>query len=148
MAKRSTMTVKQYLDALTPERRSAIGKVRKVIRENLPKGYEETINWGMLSYEIPLTRYPETYNGQPLGYAALASQKNYLVLYLYTVYGDKKTEQWFTSRYKASGKKLDMGKSCVRFRSAEDLPLDLIGEVIARTPVDKYVEVYERSRRK
>jgi hypothetical protein len=102
----------------------------------------------MISYEIPLSRYPKTYNKQPLAMAALASQKNYMSLYLMTVYGDKDTETWFHERYRASGKKLDMGKSCVHFRKLDDLPLDLVGESIGRVSVDKYIERYEQSRRK
>ena len=95
---------------------------------------------------IPLERYPITYNRLPLAYASLASQKNYMSLYLMNVYGDTKTERWFTERYKASGRKLNMGKSCVRFKTLEDLPLDLIGEVIARTTVVDFIERYEVAR--
>jgi hypothetical protein len=104
------------------------------------------MNWGMLSYEVPLSRYADTYNGQPLPYAALASQKRYMSLYLNSVYGDPATERWFTDRYEASGKRLDMGKSCVRFKHLDDLPLDLIAETIARTPVDDFIRRYETSR--
>lgn len=141
-------TVDQYLNELTPERREAVAAVREVILKNLPEGYEETMQYGMISYVIPLDTYPETYNGQALAYASLASQKNYISLYLMNIYGDKGVETWFTEQYKASGKKLNMGKSCVRFKKVEDLPTDLIGEAIARTPVAGFIEVYEASRRR
>ncbi|MFO0704843.1 MAG: DUF1801 domain-containing protein [Candidatus Andersenbacteria bacterium] len=137
-------TVAAYLKALPPDRAKAVRAVRAVILKHLPRGYQEAMQWGMITYQIPLTRKPDTYNGQPLALAALASQKNYLALYLMNVYGDKATERWFKARYKASGKKLDMGKSCVRFKRLEDLPLDLIGETIARTSVESYLKRYEQ----
>ncbi len=144
--KSAATTVKDYLESLPAERREAIETVRRVILDNLPKGYEESMSLGMLAYSVPLSRLPDTYNGQPLWYAALASQKNYMAVYLMTVYGDKTMEQWFRSRYKACGKKLDMGKSCIRFKKLDDLPLDLIGEVIAKVPLDVWVERYKQSR--
>jgi hypothetical protein len=104
------------------------------------------MQYGMIGYYVPLERFPDTYNGQPLGLAAMASQKGYMSLYLDTVYGDPETDLWFRERYAASGKKLDMGKSCVRFRKLDDLPLDLVAETIARTPVDRYIERYEAVR--
>ena len=104
------------------------------------------MGWGMISYEIPLERYPKTYNGKPLSYAALASQKNYCVIYLMGVYGDGEQARWFREEFRKAGKKLDMGKSCVHFRTADDLPLDVIGQVIARTPPDRYIAIYEKSR--
>jgi hypothetical protein len=148
MAKSAPQTVRQYLDSLKPDRQQAIEQVRQVILDNLPKGYEESVGLGMLMYGVPLSRYPDTYNGHPLCYAALASQKNYMTVYLMSVYGDKKTEQWFRSRFKAAGKKLDMGKSCVHFKTVDDLPLDVIGEVISKVPVDRWISLYEQSRKK
>ena len=136
MARSEATTVEEYLDELTDDRRATVEAVRDVVRANLPDGYEETVQFGMISYVVPLERYPKTYNRQALQYAALASQKNYVSLYLMNVYGNQETERWFLDSYKASGKRLDMGKSCVRFKSVEDLPLDLVGEAIARTPVD------------
>ena len=141
------VTVDEYLDELPEDRTEALQAVRQVILANLPDGYAEAMNWGMISYEIPLERYPATYNNKPLAYAALASQKNYMSLYLMSVYGDSETEAWFHDRYLASGKRLDMGKSCVRFRSLDDLPLDLVGEVVARTPVEDFISRYEAARR-
>jgi hypothetical protein len=146
MVSSDAKTVDEYLQTLPADRREAISAVREVILGNLPEGYVESMNWGMISYEIPLSRYPKTYNKQPLAMAAVASQKNYMSLYLMTVYGDKDTENWFHERYRASGKKLDMGKSCVHFRKLDDLPLDLVGETIGRVSVDKYIERYEQSR--
>jgi hypothetical protein len=111
MPRSDARTPDEMIAALPPERREAISAVRDVIRANLPPGYEEGMQFGMLAWYVPLERFPDTYNGQPLGLAALASQKNYLSLYLNTVYGDPETERWFRERYAASGKKLDMGKS-------------------------------------
>lgn len=139
-------TVTEFMAQLSPEERAEIQTVRRVIRKSLPKGYKESVQWGMICYSIPLSRFSETYNGQALCYAALAPHKNYHSLHLMNVYGHPATEKWFRARYKASGKRLDMGKSCVRFQHADDLPLDLIGEVIARTSVDDYIHFYEKSR--
>ena len=147
MAQSKAETVDEYLAELPLDRREAIVKVREVILRHLPSGYEETMQYGMIGYVIPLQTYPVTYNGQPLEYIALASQKNYMSLYLMNIYGDKDTEQWFANSYRASGKKLDMGKSCVRFKKLEDLPLDLVAEAVARTSVDEFIERYEASRR-
>lgn len=139
-------TVAEYLDGLTPERRDAIEQVRKVILDNLPKGYQESLTYGVLSYEVPLSRLPDTYNGEPLSYVALGSQKNYMSLYLMNIYGDPKAAKWFKSAYKAKGKKLDMGKSCVRFKKVEDLPLDVVAEVVGRTPMEDWIRTYRESR--
>ncbi len=147
MAKKAA-TVAEYLNGLTPERRDAIEQVRNVILDNLPKGYQESLTYGVLSYEVPLSRLPDTYNGQPLSYVALGSQKNYMSLYLMNIYGDPKAARWFKSAYKAKGKKLDMGKSCVRFKTVEDLPLDLVAEVVGRTPIEDWIRIYRESRAK
>lgn len=140
-------TVKQYLDDLPPERKAAIKKVRQVILDSLPPGYEETVGAGMLMYGVPLKRFPDTYNGHPLCYAALASQKNYMSVYLMNVYGHKETEAWFRAAFKTRGKKLDMGKSCVRFKTLDDLPLDVIGEAVGKVPMEKWITLYEQSRK-
>jgi hypothetical protein len=139
-------TVEEYLAGLPPDRREAISTVRRAILDNLPEGYEEGMDYGMIGYFIPLKRYPVTYNGHPLGLAALASQKNYMAVYLMNVYGHPETEKWFQEAYRGTGKKLDMGKSCVRFKKLEDLPVELIGQAVARTPVDAYIKMYEASR--
>ena len=140
-------TVEEYLSGLSDERTIDIKAVRKVILNNLPEGYVETMQYGMITYIVPFERYPKTYNGLPLGYISLASQKNYMSLYLMNVYGNKDVESNFKNRYIAAGKKLDMGKSCVRFKKLEDLPLDLIGETIAMTSVDDFIGMYEESRK-
>lgn len=139
-------SVKKYLAELSPERRNAIIKVRKLILENLPEGYAEMMLYGMISYVIPLEKYPNTYNKKPLTIVSLASQKNYMSLYLMNVYGDKE-EKRFRKSYIASGKKLDMGKACVRFKLVEDLPFDLVGETIARTSVESFIQRYEKLRK-
>jgi len=136
----------EYLKSLPDDRRKAIAAVRKVILENLPKGFEESIGWGAITYEVPLKTLPDTYNGQPLCIAALASQKNHMALYLMGVYGDEGVHERFREEFKASGKKLDMGKACVRFKKLEDLPLDVIGKTISRVTLEKFVEAYRRSR--
>lgn len=138
--------VEEYLDELPPERHDAICAVRDVINDNLPEGYEEEMSYGMIGWNIPLERYPDTYNGQPLGVAALASQKNYMALYLLGVYADEGLEEWFRRQYAERGLKLDMGKSCVRFKSLDQIPLDVIGEVIRRVPPELCIEHYEASR--
>ncbi len=137
--KSSAKTVDQYLAELPEERRTAIDAVRRTILKNLPEGYEEAMNWGMISYQVPLDTYPETYNGQPLMYAALASQKNYMAVYLTGIYMSESSRKDFEKAYKATGKRLDAGKSCVRFRKLDDLPLRLIGDVIAATSVDALI---------
>jgi hypothetical protein len=148
MAKSEATTVAQYLAELPPERRAIIKAVRAVIRKNLPKGYAETMNWGVICYEVPLKRYPNTYNKKPLAYAALAAQKNYYALYLTCIFSCPASEQKLRAEFAAVGKKLDVGKSCVRFKAIDDLPLDAIGRIIAETPVDALIEHYEASRKK
>jgi hypothetical protein len=148
MARSKAGTVAQYLRELPPDRRAVVSAVRDVILENLPAGYQESMNWGMISYEIPLERYPKTYNGQPLSYAALAAQKNYFVLYLMGVYSKGKQAGWLAKEFEKRGKTLDMGKSCVRFKTIDDLPMDVIGDVIASTPPKTLIELFETSRPK
>jgi hypothetical protein len=122
--------------------------VRAVVRKNLPKGYKEAVGYGMICYRVPLSTYPDTYNGQPLCYAALAAQKNYCALYLVNVYGDMPTAKAFREGFKKAGKKLDMGKSCVRFKTAGDLPLNVIGKTIAAMPVAAFIAKYESVKRR
>jgi hypothetical protein len=148
MVQSRASTVEEYLAELPEDRRAIISTIRNVILKNLPKGYEEAMNWGMITYHIPLARYPTTYNGQPLCYAALGAQKNHLAIYLMCVYGHKETEAWFREEFRKAGKKLDMGKSCVRFRKLEDLPLQVIGQVIKKVPPKKYIAFYEASRKR
>ena len=133
-------TVDEYLAELPEDRRAAISAVREVILDNLPDGYEESMNWGMIAYEVPLSTYSDTYNGQPLSYAALASQKNHMAVYLSGIYMDEAARQKFERDYKATGKRFDVGKSCVRFRKLDDLPLPVIAEAIGHLPAEEFVE--------
>jgi hypothetical protein len=141
-------TVEDYLAELPADRLEAIEAVREVILDHLPAGYEESMNWGMISYEVPLERYPDTYNGQPLMLAALASQKQYMTVYLTGVYADQESRERFLDAYRATGKRLDIGQSCVRFRSLDDLPVELIGEAISEFEVDEFIALQERVRRR
>ena len=135
--------IEGFLDTLPDDRRAAIEAVRRLILERLPTGYEETVNRGMLVYQIPLSTYPDTYNGEPLVYAALGSQKNHMTLYLNNVYMSEERRAEFERRFAEAGKKLDAGKSCVRLRSVDDLPLDLIGDTIASDPIEGFLARYE-----
>lgn len=138
-------SVTQYLAELPADRRAALEAVRRTILANLPAGYEEAINWGMITYQVPLARCPDTYNGQPLAYAGLASQKNHMAVYLIGIYMDDEARQRFEAAYRAMGKRYDVGKSCVRFRKLDDLPLALIGESIALFGVDEFVARAEQA---
>ena len=141
-------TVDQYLAELPDDRREAMASVRQVILERLPEGYAETMNWGMISYEVPLEVYPDTYNGKPLMYAALASQKNHMAVYLSAIYADEDDREKFEAAYRATEKRYDVGKSCVRFRTLDELPLDVIGDAIAGVSPDEFIVKYERGRAK
>jgi hypothetical protein len=148
MAHSAAATVDEYLAELPEERRAVVSAVRDLVRRSLPDGYEETMNWGMISYEVPLARYPDTYNGQPLSYVALAAQKSYYALYLNCVYQSEERAAALTDAFARAGKKLDMGKSCVRFRRLDDLALDAIAGSVASTPPDAFIAAYEESRRR
>jgi hypothetical protein len=146
MASSAAKTVDAYLASLPGDRRAVITTVRDVVRKNLPKGYVESMDFGMISYSVPLSRFPETYNEHPLMYAALAAQKNYCSIYLMGVYGDGANAKRFKDGFAKAGKKLDMGKSCVRFKTLDDIPLDVIGATIASVPMEDYIAIFERSR--
>ena len=137
------MTPDQYLEQLPADRQEALSAVRDTVNANLREGFEETIQYGMLSWVVPLERYPDTYNGEALSIAALASQKRHMALYLNCEYASPTD---FRERWKATGKKLDMGKSCVRFRTLDGVALDVVGETIAAVTVEDHIEAYERSR--
>jgi hypothetical protein len=147
MVSSNAKTVRAYLASLPAERRAAIAAVRDVIRENLPEGYTETMQSGMIAYSIPLSRFADTYNGAPLMYAALAAQKHHMAVYMMGIYADEKLRGWFETAYRKSAKRLDAGKCCVRFTKLEDLPLDVIGDAIARVPVDRFLELYQAARK-
>ena len=142
--KSEAATVNDYLNSLPDDRKKAISAVRKVILKNLPKGIEEVMNWGMISYQIPFSIYPVTYNKQPLMFAALGSQKNYMVLHLLCIYMGEGLRAKFEADYKAAGKKLDAGQGCIRFKKLEDLPLDLIGKMIGSITVNKFIALFEK----
>lgn len=147
MASSKAETVEQYLQELPEERRAVVSAVRDVVLRSLPPGYREGMSFGMIGYVIPLEDYPDTYNRQPLAFAALAAQKNYYALYLNCVYQDAARDAWLREEFARAGKKLDMGKSCIRFKKLDDLPLDAIAKAIAGTPPADFIAQYEQARR-
>jgi hypothetical protein len=146
MVSSAAVTPEEYITHLPAERRETVQAIVDVVRRNLPPGYEEGMQYGMIGWFVPLARFPQTYNGQPLGLAAIANQKHHVSLYLNNVYGDPETEHWFREAYAGSGKRLEMGKSCVRIRRLDEVPLEVIGAVIARTRLDAFVARYEAVR--
>jgi hypothetical protein len=139
-------TAKQYLESLPDDRRKTVEAMRKVILKHLPRGYEESVGYGVLSYGIPLDVFPDTYNKQPLAIVCLAAQKNYNSLYLMAAYGDAKQRKTLEDGFRKAGKKLDMGKSCVHFKTMDDLPMETITKVIAAVTPAQYIKAYEASR--
>lgn len=146
MAQSSPESVADYLSALPAERRAVLAAVRAVVRKHLPAGYREVMNWGMITYEIPLARYPDTYNGRPLCYVALAAQKSHYALYLTNVYQDPALAALLKEGFEKAGKKLDMGKSCLRFQHLDDLELEVIGQLVAGTSPEAFIARHEASR--
>ena len=142
----SAVTVEDYLAELEPERRETVRAVHAVLRAAMPPDYHEGVAWGMITWSVPLERYPDTYNGKPLGYVALAAQKKHYAVYLMGLYSDGEQDTDFRARWLASGRKLDMGKSCLRFKRLDDLDLDLLAEVVASMPVETFLATYERVR--
>ena len=139
-------TVDEYVASLPEDRREAIGALRAVILKNLPKGYEEGMQWGMPSYFVPHSAYPAGYHcqpDQPLPFVSLASQKNHMAFYGFCIYMDEELKIRFVEAWKKTGKKLDMGKSCVRFKKLEDVPLKVIGDAVKRVPMKKFIKQYE-----
>ena len=146
--KTTKASVDNYLAGLPADDRKVLSTVRDTIRKNLPTGYEEILQGRFISYVIPLSRLPKTYNGQPLWYVSLAIQKNYYTVHMMAAYGDAKELERIQNGFKKAGKKLDMGKACIRFKKIEDLPLDVIGESVASVPAEGYIRRYESSRKK
>lgn len=139
-------TVAAYLEELPEDRRAAVAKIRAVMRKNLPKGFVEVMNYGMIGYVVPHKHYPAGYHCDPkapLPFAGLASQKNHLAIYLMTVYQSPDMEKWLREAFVKAGKKLDMGKSCIRFKKLDDVPLEVIGEAVARVSMADYIMQYE-----
>jgi uncharacterized protein YdhG (YjbR/CyaY superfamily) len=143
-------SVNAYLAELPEERQKAMDKLRKVIKKNLPKGFQEEMNYGMIGYVVPHTLYSEGYHcdpKMPLPFMNIASQKNFIAVYHMGVYGDKKLLDWFTAEYAKRVKgKLDMGKSCIRFKKPDDIPYDLIGELAGKMTPQQWIEVYEKAK--
>ncbi len=146
MVQSAAKTVDAYLEELPEDRRAVVSAVRDVILANLPKGYDESVAYGMISYSIPLARYPKTYNKQPLSYVALAAQKNHYAVYLMCMSASPKRTATLREQFAKAGKKLDMGKACIRFKTLDDLPLDVIGETVASVTPDAYIAYYEKAR--
>lgn len=142
----SAPTVTEYLESLPEDRRQAITKVRAAMKKKLPKGYDETMQYGMISYVVPHKLYPAGYHCNPkeaVPFAALASQKNYISIYLMAVYAVPELQKWLLEACAKAGIKLDMGKSCLRFKKLEDIPLEIIGELLAKVPVEEFLKIYE-----
>lgn len=148
MVQSNAATIDDYLKELPEDRRDMMIEIRDVILKNLPKGYEEKMNWGMISYEIPLKTYPDTYNKQPLSYVAVASQKRHMAIYLMGCYMDQEQTKMLLDAFSDMGVKPNMGKSCVRFTKLEKIPLETIGKLVGLMSVDDYIKRYEASRKK
>ena len=143
MVRSNASTPDEYLAELPEDRRSIVRTVRSTILDHLPDGFEEMVTSGMLGYVVPLDRYPDTYNGQPLSVVTLANQKNHVAVYLMGVYADDAQREWFIDAWTATGKKLDMGKSCVRFEKLDDVALEVLGEAVARVAPDDLIAAHE-----
>jgi hypothetical protein len=145
-------TPQEYIDSLPEDRKKAISELRKVILKNIPKGFEETMGYGMMGYVVPHSLYPDGYHcdpKQPLPFFGMASQKNFIAVYHMGIYADKNLLDWFVAEFpKYSKKKLDMGKSCIRFKKPEDIPYDLIGELASKMTPQQWIELYESAFRK
>lgn len=147
MAKNIAQSVEEYIQDLPEYRRETIKEIRQLILDNIPEGYEETISWGMINYEIPLEKYPDTYNNQPLTYIGLAAQENHNALYLMSVYQDEELQDWLEEEFEEANKKMDMGRSALRFQNINDLPLDTIAKVIGLQTPDEFIAAYEETRK-
>ena len=138
-----------YVDSLPEDRKIAITELQKIIKKNLPKGFEETMQYGMLSYVVPHKLYPAGYHCKPtdaLPFLSIASQKNFIAVYHMGMYADKKLLDWFTAEFpKHSKAKLDMGKSCIRFKKPEQIPFELIGELASKMTVKEWIAIYENN---
>ncbi|MFM9134968.1 MAG: iron chaperone [bacterium] len=138
-------SVEEYFAELPEDRRQALTSVRRMILGALPEGLEETMAWGMIAYVVPLETFADTYNGQPLVHTALANQKQYMSVYLNAIYADERIREEFEVAYRATGKRYDVGKSCVRFRRIDDLPLPVVAAAIESTSVEQLIAQHERA---
>jgi uncharacterized protein YdhG (YjbR/CyaY superfamily) len=141
-------TPHDYIAELPAERRPLVETLRDLINAHLPDGYVERMSWGMIGWEVPLERYPDTYNGQPLVFAGLAAQKNHVALYLNCVYASQDRTERLKQAWAAAGKKLDMGKSCLRFKREDQLAQEALAEAIRSVPLDTFIADYEAGRAK
>ncbi len=145
-------TVDGYINQIPEDRKDPISKLRQVILDNIPKGFEEGINYKMIGYYVPQSKYPDGYHCDPklpLPFINLASQKNFIAVYHMGVYADKKIMDWFLKEYpKHSNRKLDMGKSCIRFKKIENIPYNLIGKLASKMTVDEWIATYENAVKK
>ena len=139
MVSSSATSVDSYLAELTPERSKDVAKLRELCLNHLPAGLEEAMNWGMISYQVPFSTVEQTYNNQPLLYAAIASQKQYISLYLMSIYAFDEAREKFESDWRESGMKLNVGKACIRFRNLDSAPLDVIQRALGQVTVEEYV---------
>jgi hypothetical protein len=138
-------TTQEYLDELPRDRAEALSVVLAALRASLPKGLEENMNWGMVTFEVPLAIYPKTYNGQPLMHTAVANQKKHMAIYMSCLYGEGQGRDEFVEAYKATGKRMDLGKGCLRFRKLDDLPLDLITEYSGRLTIERLCAIHDET---
>lgn len=142
-------TVTEYIGSLPPERKQIISAIRKVILKNLPKGFREEMSYGMIGYVVPHKLYPDGYHCDPtlpLPFLNIASQKNFIAIYHMGIYAQPKLLEWFQDEWRVHlTKKLDMGKSCIRFKKPEDVPLDLIGELASKLTTQQWIEIYEKN---
>jgi Domain of unknown function (DU1801) len=142
-------TIEEYLDSLPEDRKAAVTKLHKAIKKNMPKGFKDCMNYGMIGYVVPHSIYPAGYHCDPklpLPFMGLASQKNFIAFYHMGIYADPKLLKWFTDAHaKASPKKLDMGKSCTRYKKPEDIPFDLLGELCTKMTVQQWIDLYEKN---
>jgi len=145
-------TVQEYLQNIPEERKPYFNRLRDVIVENLPEGFEETLQYGMVGYVVPLATYPDGYHckpSEPLPFAHIASQKNFIALYHSGIYANKDILDWFVAEYpKHCTRKLDMGKSCVRFKKIEEIPYELIAELMQKISVQDWIDIYEKNVKK
>lgn len=145
-------TIDQYIADLPEERQKTMEELRKVINKNIPKGFHEEMNYGMIGYVVPHSLYPDGYHCDPklpLPFLSMASQKNSINIYHMGIYADPALLKWFTTEFpKHSTKKLDMGKSCIRFKKAEDIPFKLIGELVSKMSVKDWIAMYEKNYKK
>lgn len=141
-------SVDEYINELPGDRKKAINELRTVIKKHIPVGFQEEMNYGMPGYVVPHSKYPAGYHCDPklpLPFLSIASQKNFIAIYHMGMYADEKLLNWFTEAHaKASSKKLDMGKSCVRYKKPDDIPLQLIGELVAKISPDEWIALYEK----